>query len=274
VHQSTSIGVTSAVRVRSGSAHGPLVLGYHAVSQAWPSTLAVTPAQLRRQLEWLLSRGYRGKTFYEAVGDCSQPTLIVTFDDAYRSVLDLAYPVLASLGVPATIFVVTDFADDDRELEWPGIDHWRDTPHRGELRGLGWSELEELADDGWEVGSHTRTHPRLTQLDDEALDRELRESRETCERALGRPCRSLAYPYGDFDARVMRAAASAGYEAAVIEGLARPSMLAWPRVGVYRKNSMLAFRMKVSPTLGRLRTSFGSNERARSALAATAGPAH
>jgi peptidoglycan/xylan/chitin deacetylase (PgdA/CDA1 family) len=252
-----------------------LVLGYHAVSETWPAALSVTPADLRRQLTLLLARGYVGSTLHDALtADGSHPTLVVTFDDAYRSVLELAYPVLESLRVPATIFVVTDFADDGRELEWPGIAHWRDTPHRGELRGLGWSDLEELVNNRWEVGSHTRTHPRLTQLDDEALDRELRESREACERSLGRPCRSLAYPYGDFDARVVRAAASAGYEAAVIEGLARPSMLAWPRVGVYRKNSMLAFRMKVSPTLGRLRTSLGSNERARSALAATAGPAH
>jgi peptidoglycan/xylan/chitin deacetylase (PgdA/CDA1 family) len=244
-----------------------LVLGYHAVSESWPAPLAVTPNQLRRQLEWLVDRGYQGTTFHAAVTSEPRPrTFALTFDDAYRSVLDLAYPILSSLGVPATVFVVTDFADEGRPLEWPGIDHWRGGPHELELRGLNWEELEQLADSGWEIGSHTRTHPRLTGLSDQELARELEESRVRCEKVLQRPCRSLAYPYGDFDGRVARAAETAGYAAAAIEGLARPRPLAWPRVGVYRENSMRLFRLKVSPAVGLLRTRFGRAERQRSRL--------
>jgi peptidoglycan/xylan/chitin deacetylase (PgdA/CDA1 family) len=251
-----------------GNDHGSvLVLGYHAVSETWPAPLAVTPDQLRRQLEWLVDRGYRGTTFHDAVTSEARPrTFALTFDDAYRSVLDLAYPILSSLGLPATVFVVTDFGDGRRPLEWPGIDHWRGGPHERELRGLGWEQLEQLADGGWEIGSHTCTHPRLTRLSDQALARELEASRAACEEALRRPCRSLAYPYGDVDGRVTRAAGKAGYTAAAIEGLARPRPLAWPRVGVYRENSMGIFRLKVSPTLGQLRTRFGRAERRRSRL--------
>jgi peptidoglycan/xylan/chitin deacetylase (PgdA/CDA1 family) len=253
--------------IRDGRAHSILVLGYHAVSETWPAALAVTPSQLRRQLEWVLERGYRGSAFHDAVtARPEHPTLVVTFDDAYASVLELAFPILSSLDLPATVFAVTDFADQDRPLDWPGIDHWRGGRHEPELRGLGWGELAELADNGWEIGSHTCTHPRLTRVSDEELARELRESREACERALGRPCRSLAYPYGDFDARVTSAAEEAGYAAAAIEGLARPRDLAWPRVGVYRENSMRLFRLKISPRVGRLRTAFGRAERERSRL--------
>jgi peptidoglycan/xylan/chitin deacetylase (PgdA/CDA1 family) len=127
---------------------------------------------------------------------------------------------------------------------------------------MSWAQLRELADAGWEIGSHTRTHPRLTQLADEELARELGESREASERALGRPCRSFAYPYGDFDARVVKAAERAGYEAGAIENLARASPLAWPRIGIYRPNSMRVFRMKVSPALRRARTALGPVDRA------------
>jgi peptidoglycan/xylan/chitin deacetylase (PgdA/CDA1 family) len=256
---------------RQTNTSGILVLGYHAVSDRWPSPLAVTQTQLRQQLEWVLSRGYRPTTFYEALtGDRSSPRLVVTFDDAYKSVVEFAYPTLASLGIPGTVFAVTDFASGAAPLAWPGIDHWLATEHRHELQSLTWRQLVTLADDGWEVGSHTRTHPRLTQLDDAALQRELRGSRDVCERKLDRPCRSLAYPYGDFDERVLTAAGAAGYEAAAIEGLAKPAYLAWPRVGVYRKNSMSAFRMKASPTIARFRTAIGTAERARSKLTAAA----
>jgi peptidoglycan/xylan/chitin deacetylase (PgdA/CDA1 family) len=237
------------------------VLEYHAVSEAWPADLAVRPLALRRQVEMLVERGYRGATFHDALGSPPWPrTLVVTFDDAYVSVLELARPILSSLGLPATVFVVTDFADGGRRLEWPGIEHWRAGPHEHELDGLTWTQLAELADEGWEIGSHTRTHPRLTQLSDGALARELRESRDACESALRRPCRSLAYPYGDYDRRVMAAAADAGYDVAAIEDVVRPRPLAWPRIGVYRPNSMRVFRLKVSRSVRRVRTVMGPLE--------------
>src|SRR5207244_188323 len=97
---------------------------------------------------------------------------------AYLSVLELAYPILSALGLAATVFAVTDFVDADRPLDWPGIDHWRGGPYDAELRGLTWAQLGQLAASGWEIGSHTRTHPRLTRLADDALERELLESRE------------------------------------------------------------------------------------------------
>jgi peptidoglycan/xylan/chitin deacetylase (PgdA/CDA1 family) len=231
-----------------------LVLCYHAVSETWPATLSVTPRQLREQIEWLLERGYIGATFSEAVAtEPTDRTLVVTFDDAFRSVLDRAYPILTELGVAATVFVVTDFARDARPLSWHGITQWRGA-YDEELQGLTWSELGHLAEAGWEVGSHTCSHPPLTQLPDTSLRRELRDSREACEQALERPCRSLAYPYGDFDARVCAAAADAGYTCAAIEDLGPRAPYAWPRIGIWRIDSMHRFRLKVSPTLGMIRT--------------------
>jgi peptidoglycan/xylan/chitin deacetylase (PgdA/CDA1 family) len=243
---------------RNGYSNSILVLEYHAVSEAWPAALAVTPAQLREQLEWLVGRGYTGATFSDAVtSGRSERTLVVTFDDAYLSVFELAHPILASLGLPGTVFVVTDFADSGRPLHWPRSKDWRGGPYEHELRGMTWPQLAELAECGWEIGSHTRTHPRLTQLPDDALARELRESREACKRALGRPCSSLAYPYGDFDARVAARAGEAGYQVAAIETLGPPHPLMWPRVGIYRADSLARFRLKVSPTIRRLRTVAG-----------------
>src|SRR2546423_1506780 len=71
-----------------------------------------------------------------------------------------------------------------------------------------------VAGAGWEIGSHTRSHPHLPALPPDSLEEELKGSRERLEDALGLPCRSIAYPYGDVNRRVVRAAERAGYEAA------------------------------------------------------------
>jgi peptidoglycan/xylan/chitin deacetylase (PgdA/CDA1 family) len=252
------------MKKRTARRNETLVLCYHAVSESWPADLSITTSQLREQLELLVERGYRGVTFSDAVASTSSgPMVSVTFDDAFLSVLELAYPILSALALPATVFVVTDFAGDGRRLEWSGVDRWLGGVHEAELRGLSWRELEQLADAGWEIGSHTRTHPRLTKLPDVALANELRGSREACQHALGRPCRTLAYPYGDFDSRVAAAAAEAGYEAAASlpAALVRPTAFAWPRIGVYHKDSLRRFRVKVSPGIRRVRTAFAPVEK-------------
>jgi len=255
-----------------------LVLCLHAVSERWPADLSTTPERLEAQLRLLVDRGYRGATFFEAVSAPPAPkTLAVTFDDAYLSVLALGLPILSALGLPGTVFVPTDFPARGAPMAWPGIDHWLGGPHEAELTPLDWAQLEALADAGWEVGSHTRSHPRLPTLDDSSLASELQESRRECEARLNRPCRSLAYPYGAVDARVAAAAGAAGYAAAgtLPRGrLHRPEPLLWPRVGVYHGDDERRFRLKVSTTVRRLRASaaWSVAERLRRSPRAPTGP--
>jgi peptidoglycan/xylan/chitin deacetylase (PgdA/CDA1 family) len=241
-----------------------LVLCYHAVSDKWPAKIAVTPDQLEEQLRFLILRGYRGATFTEAAtAPANGKLLAVTFDDAFRSVLKHAFPILSRLGLPGTVFVPTSFAGSEVAMAWPGIEEWVAGPYASELVPMSWEELRLLADAGWEVGSHTRSHARLPELDDACLAEELEGSRRDCEERLGTVCRSLAYPYGDVDARVARAAEAAGYHAAgpmlrgaaILRGSGLPVRIGWPRVGIYLDDTASRFRFKVSPGLRRLRTS-------------------
>jgi peptidoglycan/xylan/chitin deacetylase (PgdA/CDA1 family) len=238
-----------------------IVLCYHALSPTWEADLSTTPERFERQIELLLDRGYASATFTEAVtSPPTHPTVVITFDDAYRSVIELARPILDRLELPATVFVPTDSIgshESQAPLHWPGIDQWLDGPHERELIPMSWADLRTLADAGWEIGSHTGSHPHLTQLDDHTLDDELRRSKGTCEQHLSRPCTSLAYPYGDVDPRVVAAAAHAGYSAAATlpAHLDSRKALEWPRIGIYRVDGELRFRLKVSPWLRRLRRS-------------------
>jgi peptidoglycan/xylan/chitin deacetylase (PgdA/CDA1 family) len=235
-----------------------VVLCYHAVSERWPAALSVTPQAFERQLELLVRRGYEGATFRDAVmSRRPRKTVVVTFDDAYLSVLERARPILDRLGLPGTVFVPTDWPDRGEPMHWPGIDQWMGTEFEPELQPLTWAQLAGLAAVGWEIGSHTRSHPHLTTLDDRTLDEELRGSRAECERRLERPCTTLAYPYGDYDARVAAAAGRAGYAAAcTLPARIHPARpLEWPRVGVYHEDSERRYRLKVSPAVRAVRAS-------------------
>jgi peptidoglycan/xylan/chitin deacetylase (PgdA/CDA1 family) len=237
-----------------------LVLCYHAVSERWPAPLSVTPEALEEQLEVLVRRGYTGATFESVVtARPAERTVVVTFDDAFASVGQLAVPILRRLGLPGCIYVVTDHPrEPERPMSWDGIEQWLGTEHEHELRPLSWDRIGELAEAGWEVGSHTRSHPRLSGVRDEAgLAQELEGSRTTLEERLGRPCRTLAYPYGDHDERVMEAARGAGYTAAgTLPGRfpREPAPLAWPRVGIYHDDDLRRFRMKVARPMRTLRS--------------------
>lgn len=241
-----------------------LVLCYHGVSETWPAATSVKPDDFERQLSSFVERGYRGATFSDALtAPPTERTLVVTFDDAHRSVLEQAAPVMSRLGLQGTVYVPTEYAGSDRPMAWGGYDIWLDTEHEGELRCMSWDELRDLAAVGWEVGSHTLSHPRLPRLSDAEIAVELGESRRECEERMGVPCRSIAYPYSAYDDRVVRAAAEAGYRfaATVPRGPRAPLPLQWPRVDVYHGES--AGRLRLRAAARRL----GPSVTARAALA-------
>jgi peptidoglycan/xylan/chitin deacetylase (PgdA/CDA1 family) len=236
-----------------------LVLCYHAVSPTWRMPYAVTPDALAAQVTALLGRGYRPATLSDAMRDPpSAPTLVVTFDDGLVSVREHALPRLRDLGVPATLFACTAWVGRGEPMPL-GYDAWTGRAHGGERLSLGWDDLAALRAAGWEVGSHTRSHPRLTAIDDAELADELAGSRRQIESELGVPCPSLAYPHGVHDDRVVAAARDAGYRLACTAqgGVDAPDPLRIPRIVVLGSDGPLRLRVKASTTARRLRGSSG-----------------
>jgi peptidoglycan/xylan/chitin deacetylase (PgdA/CDA1 family) len=246
-----------------------LILCYHAVSEDWPTELAVSPAQLGAQLRFFARRGYRPATLSAALARPPGPkTLVVTFDDAYASVLERALPVMSALDVPATVFAPTSYVAAEGALQWDSMKRWLGTAHEGELRCMSWEDLRALAAVGWEIGSHTSTHPKLPSLAGPELAAELSDSKARCEAELQRPCRALAYPFSAYDRCVMDAARAAGYESAVIldNHLAIPAgslpgrgaateTFGLLREGVYRRDGKARLWAKTSPLARRMRAS-------------------
>lgn len=247
-----------------------LILCYHAVSRDWPTEFAIDPGRLEGQVRSLLRRGYRPATLTAAVeGSRQGKTVVVTFDDAYRSVLREGLPVLERLGVPATMFVPSAFATSQEPMAWAGMENWLGTPFEAELECMSWDELRRLSAAGWEIGSHSRSHRDLTSLGDAELEDELRGSREDCEAEIQQSCLALAYPYSAYDSRVKDAARAAGYGTAAIldnhlaipagsrpvPGAGDSDLFELLRSGIYRDDGWPRFAAKTSWVSRRVRDS-------------------
>jgi peptidoglycan/xylan/chitin deacetylase (PgdA/CDA1 family) len=169
--------------------------------------------------------------------------------------MEYAVPILDRLGVPAAMFAPTSFMGGGHRLVWPGIDHWAAGQHAGELAAMAWSDCRALIARGWEIGSHTVSHPRLTGLNELALSAELSRSREECTEQLGVECRTIAYPYGDVDGRVIAATQAAGYDAAarLSSDLGGTDPYSFPRAGIYRRDSGPRIWLKTARTVRQIR---------------------
>jgi peptidoglycan/xylan/chitin deacetylase (PgdA/CDA1 family) len=234
-----------------------VVLCYHAAAVSWIHDLSTEPALIGRQVEMLLRLGYRPATAREAAEQTDRRLLHVTFDDAYRSVPD-AIDVLERLGVPASVYVCSAFADEGgpipvRELASAAAEH------PDELSTMTWDELRGLAARGVEIGSHGARHAHLPRLAREEIRHELTESRRRIEAELGRPCRLVAYPYGEHDGRCREEARLAGYDLAfAVPPFGAPAdelradRFALPRVGLFRNSNRLRTGLKASLAMRRL----------------------
>jgi peptidoglycan/xylan/chitin deacetylase (PgdA/CDA1 family) len=200
-------------RIVKGPHRDPVpILMYHVVSAPRPGAPypeLYTPASaFRAQMEALARRGYHGVTLHQVDeywrrGYALPPKpIVLSFDDGYLSDYTHARPVLRALG-------------------WPGVLNLE--VHNVRPGDITAREVRALIRAGWEVDSHTVTHPDLTTLTDTQLRSELVDSRAFIRRHFHVPASYFCYPAGRFDARVVAAVRAAGYSAATTTqpGLAR-----------------------------------------------------
>lgn len=115
------------------------------------------------------------------------PKVSFTFDDGYKSVWQHAAPVLGKYGFTGTSYVTTGFVGQENHMTW--------------------NQIKRLQNErGWDIGSHTVTHPLLTQVSASQLNQELNKSKNMLT-SRGINVRSFATPYGDYNNQVLAAAA-------------------------------------------------------------------
>jgi len=222
---------------------GPVVLLYHATPIAGAGDqYAVLRRDLEAQIDLLRDLGYRFGLVRELATTPAPPTntVYLTFDDGMADNYDGAFSPLVRRSVRATWFVVTD--------RLGGIANWTgSTAGSGAL--LDAPRLREMLAAGMEIGSHSRSHPDLTSVNDAALYREVAHSRSELGRVLDTEITSFAYPYGLIDDRVRHAVAAAGYSCACSTrcGSMRHDhdLYAIRRITVFRSDSLSVFARKL-----------------------------
>lgn len=189
------------------SRRGALVLTYHRAGRPPAGVLDpflyVTPEVLDVQLTALKQAGLRPGTLDEFM----QPDrFVVTFDDGFRSVCEIALPVLAKHGVKAVQFIISGKPGGQNDWDIAKGDVIEPLMTEGEIR-------QWLAA-GHEIGSHSVSHPNLRKLSAAAARAELVESKRQLENQYGVGVRHFCYPYGKFNAETPALVRDAGYATA------------------------------------------------------------
>lgn len=224
--------------------HSP-VLMLHSIAKPEKQNQKVvhlSPERFRRFMGWLKRTGFRSILPTEWQ-DCtaSGRRVILTFDDGYDDFLSEAHPVLDSVGFSATVFIVVDRIG--KTNEWDASRGFRSR------RLLSLRQIRELHRQGVHFGSHTLTHPWLTNLSDQDLEREISGSKHKLEDLLGAEVPCFSYPWGIADIRVRGAVARAGYKVAVStqEGLnCWEDPLYLKRINICEVDTLPEFALKVS----------------------------
>lgn len=200
------------------------ILSYHKVGEpaegGWETWYYVPRATFRRHLQQLREQGWQpvdaAAVLASLDGGRALPerAVHVTFDDAYRMLVDEALPVMAELGFAGTVFVPTDFVGG-----FNAFDYGLSRQPREEI--CSWEELERLQAGGLAIQSHGAAHRAFSDLDEGELDEELCRSKAAIEEHLGTRAEMLAFPYGDGGrdpATTSRRARACGYRAACLYG--------------------------------------------------------
>jgi peptidoglycan/xylan/chitin deacetylase (PgdA/CDA1 family) len=197
------------------------ILGFHKIGEpppdGWETWFYIPEATFGGYLNYLHENGWQVIDLTAFLKGLAEPNslperaVLLTFDDGYRSMREVALPWLLRFGYPAVLFVPTDFI---------GGCNWFDDAEPEEAL-CDWDDLRELERCGVSVQSHSASHRWFSQLGLTEQEEELIRSKAALEAGLNKPVDVFSYPYGDVGANpqmIGRALKQFGYQAACLYG--------------------------------------------------------
>jgi peptidoglycan/xylan/chitin deacetylase (PgdA/CDA1 family) len=183
------------------------VLVYHNISATEKGRLSIAARNFEAQMRQLQDEGFQTVSLAEFLAftagrrQLPRKSVLLTFDDGYKSFVQYARSTLKDYGFGATLFVYSDFI--------------------GAGSGLSWQDLRALSEQGYDVQAHSKSHANLRRKEGESeaayakrIEAELGYPLTLFKKYLGRSSESLAYPYGEVDDELLGYVAKYGYTAA------------------------------------------------------------
>jgi peptidoglycan/xylan/chitin deacetylase (PgdA/CDA1 family) len=209
----TAVYVVWRLRYGVPSNRYPAVLCFHKISSrfCWEGTWT-TPNRFFEYVDRLRRLGYRFvgmEDYLDSIATRRRGAdreVVITFDDGYRELYDVVLPGLESRGIPFHVFLVTDYVGGENE--------WDLSLGRRAFRHLDWPQIVDMDSRGVTFGSHGASHRDLTRMSASEARAEMERSKAVIEQRLGRPARTVSYPFGRYSDRVKASARDAGFEAA------------------------------------------------------------
>jgi len=220
-------------------------LMYHSVSNKKitnSSPWVVSLPHFINQLDLLLEYGWTTvcASQFISIEQLPPKTVAITFDDGFANNIH-AFDELVKRNMLASWFIVTH--DIGKVSSWTDSD-------TSPSRLLDNDQLLAMQAAGMEIGSHTLSHCRLTQVSSKQIKNELIQSRESLEVILNRTVTSFAYPYGLYNTSILNTTKSAGYQVAFTTrtgfGLVNKNPLEVRRVTIFPDDSLSTFARKLA----------------------------
>lgn len=222
-----------------------VILQYHHISDKTPTSTSVSPEMFEQHLNYLENSGYKVwplvKSIYHIQNGLPVPEncIVITMDDAYRSVYTEAFPRLKKRGWPFTVFIATG-----------GVD-------KGSSTYMTWPQMRLMLPYGASFASHTQTHPylirkRTGESEHQRKTRiisEIEQSRHRIKKELGMLSNLFAYPYGEYNLELKKITTDLGligisqHSGAVWSGSDFGALPRFPMSGSYA--SMDSFKLKI-----------------------------
>ncbi len=227
---------------------GPSILMYHSIADNSGDPYAVSVDNLRRQLSWIDEHGFEVISLARLLQliqkrDHSglRKKVVITFDDGCADFITNALPILLDHGATATVFLVTGM--------FGGRTKWN--IHGSDVQIMTEDEARHIKIQGINLGSHTATHANLTLLDQNELQRQLKESHDALTH-LGESFHTLSYPWGQWSPQIAATVKSSGYECALIVGeqtsFTTKNLYSLPRISMTQDMDVKQFQSLLTRT--------------------------
>jgi peptidoglycan/xylan/chitin deacetylase (PgdA/CDA1 family) len=184
---------------KAGLVTAPIIFYHHVVQGDPPNIYCVSTDAFTEQMDYLQSNGYTVipisllVTAIKVGADLPDRPIVISFDDGNADIYDNAFPIMQKYGFTGTLYLVVNYLDQDTFLST--------------------DQVVEMQNAGWEIGSHSMSHPDLAGMQND-ISYQVVNSKKYLAKTFNAPIDTFAYPFGETDPDISSAVANE-YTAAV-----------------------------------------------------------